>query len=184
MDDNRWWWPAYHSQIIWADRHPQDGIIHFGLFDGASCSNFDLTVKGDNPIVVAVASDNTFICQYSVKGKRRRQGKESNSSSYTLLAKPQDNTLQLFKDSEENPWFEHLSANSHYVIGSLPGVERFILNAQGDTYHYRTLNTPGWRIDSLAAVMDDGRVYATGTCIERKDDCFRLKLPLLLTPQW
>lgn len=46
------------------------------------------------------------------------------------------------------------------------------------------LKVPGWRIDALAYVTDDGKVFATATCTERKHGCFRLKLPVLLTPQW
>jgi len=161
-----------------------DEVIKFGLFDGMSFSNFDITVLGNDPKVIEVASDNTFICCYGVKGKRKRKNKEVSDSYYTLLAKPQNNALQLFKDGEENPWLETMSFNGKYVIGSHSTVGWFILKAEGDDYSYRVLKIDGWRIESLARVMDDGRVYALATCLERKHDCFRLKLPVVLTPQW
>jgi len=181
--DGKWIWTAYHNTFVWADQRSKDNIIRFGLFDGKSCSNFDIAVYGYNPQVVEVASNNTFICHYGVKGKRKYKNKEMHDY-YALLAKPQDNALNLFKDGEENPWCEKLSPNGKYVIGSHTTVGWFILKSESDGYSYRVLNTPGWRIESLASVMDDGRIYAVATCVERKHGYFRLKLPVLLVPKW
>lgn len=182
--NGKWLWPGYHNTFILSDRKPKDGIITFGLFDGKKCSNFDITALGDDPKVVRVASDNTFICHYGVKEKWKRKNQEVESSYYTLLAKPNESALQLFKDGEENPWLEYLSTNGKYAVGSHPDVGYFILKAHCDAYDYRVLAVMGWRIESLAAVLDDGKVYATATCIERSHGCFRLKLPVLLTPEW
>lgn len=182
---NLWLRPAAAGNFVWVERKPKEGVIKFGSFDGTSCRAFDLEVEGENPKIGSVAENNTFVCQYATKGMQKNDKKAPKLADYTLLARPHDKAVQLFQKSRnKNPWLEKISLNGQYVIGYTPREGWFVLQAQGDGYVYRVLDTPSWRIDSLAHVMDDGRIYATATCVRHNRSHFRLKMPVMLVPQW
>lgn len=187
--NSQWLWPGYGGTFVWADRPKEDDTISFGLFDGTSTTTFDVTLKGTDPKTIGVAADGTFFGHYGVKDGRSGKDEkgEPMCSYYAYLVRPQSNAVRVFNDvekDENNPQLEALSSNGQYVIGSHLGVGVCILQAHNGGYRYGVLKAPGWRIDGLTCVTDDGKVFATATCTERKHGCFRLKLPVLLTPQW
>lgn len=187
--DGKWVWPAHGGAFTWCDRPEEDDTIHFGLFDGTSSTTFAVTLNGHDPRTIAVARDGTLLGHVGVRDGRagKNEKGEPKSSYYAYLIRPQADAVRLFNDAaegEKNPRLEKMSTSGVYIVGFHPGVGYFILRAEGDRYRYAVLQTPGWRIENLCHVTDDGAVYATATCIEKKHGCFRLKLPVLLSPQW
>jgi hypothetical protein len=185
--NDKWLWPACNGTFLWANAPRKDATICFGVFDGVSCTPCEVTLDGSGPKVFGAATNGTFIGSYSIHDGRHGVDDEGKPdlSCYTYLLRPHHNTIRVFNEAaDKNPWLEHLSANGQYVVGSQAGVGYFILKAMGGGYRYAVLHAPGWRIESLACVTDEGKVFATATCVERKHGCFRLTLPVLLTPRW
>lgn len=187
--NNKWLWPGYAGTFIWADDRPErSGAIHFGLFDGLSITTFSVTLEGRDPKTVSVASDGTFLGSFGVVDGRNSVDREEDkvpSSYYSYVIRPQDQAIHVFNElPEHNPWLRELSANGRFVIGSHPKVGFCLLKEADDNYRYTVLQAIGWRIEDVVRVTDDGKVFGVATCTERGHDCFRLTLPVALTPQW
>lgn len=185
--NSKWLWPAYASTFVWCDRPDEDGAVHFGLFDGTNTTTYEnVCVEGHAIVVVSVARSGTFLGHFCIRDGRKGQDKDGKPelSSYTYLIQPQTKAGHLFNDFDKNPWLHELSPDGQCIIGSHPGAGHFLMKAEGDGFRYATLATKDWRIEDVVDVTDDGHVFAVVTCTERRHGCFRLKLPVLLIPQW
>lgn len=179
--------PAYADTFVWCDRSAEDDIVHFGLFDGTAAKTYDdVSIEGQGTMIVSAANNSTFIGHFCVRDGRTGKDKAGKSkiSSYTFLIQPTAKAGHVFNDLDRNPWLHRLSPNGQYIIGPHPGGGGFLMKAEGDGYHYATLTTRDWRIEGVTSVTDQGQVFAIATCTERKHSCFRLYLPIMLTPQW
>lgn len=177
----KWLWPAWNGAFTACDWTHEYADIGFGLFDGTSYTSYEsLTVHGRDCKIVSVSQPGIFIGHFCTVTKEDHE-----SRSFGFLANPATGALHVFNDfHRRNASLHYISANGRYVIGSHPPSGNCILRADGDGYNYATYSAPGWRIETAIDVTDEGNVYGTATCLDRKHGCFRLKLPVLLVPQW
>lgn len=185
--NSKWLWPAYTGTFVCCDQPDEDDTVRFGFFDGVVTTPYeDVSVDGHAIVVVSVAKNGTFLGHCCIRDGKKGKDKygKPELSSYTFLIQPQTKAGHTFNDFDKNPWLHELSANGQYIIGSHPGAGHFLMKAEGDGYRYAALATKDWRVEDLVDVTDEGHVFAVATCTERKHGCFRLKLPVLLIPQW
>lgn len=177
----KWVWPTRDGKFFCCDWSKKEGEVEFGLFDGSTYKPFkNFAIHGHGCKITAVAADGTCLGHIDVYREKRKED-DCNSCFYTFLARPAAGTAHVFNESvENNVWLTELSENGKYALAE--GCE--ILRAENGGYRHATFTSPGWRIDDTAGVTNNGHVFATATCLERKHGCFRLKLPVLLVPQW
>ena len=187
ITNSKWLWPASTGTFIWCDRPNRDSVVRFGLFDGTSMATFDdVSIMGHGVAVLSVAKDSTFLGNFCVGDGRQEKSEEGESelSCYAFLVRPHTKEIHVFNEFGNNPFLYAVSANGQYVIGSQPDVGYSLMKLEGNSYRYVALTARDWRIEDVTDVTDEGHVFAVATCTERKHDCFRLKLPVLLIPQW
>ena len=182
-------WPAHNGMYIWCARVEEGSkeLAHVGLFNGKGLEIFnDITLPGHRHVISAVAGNNIFLGRLHWSDGRSQESEsgEDAPSHYSYLVDPERQAMHIFNDSlKNNPLLESISENGNCLIGIKPDAGFFLMQAAGEGYSFGLLDAPGWRIEDVVHVSDEGHVFALATCTDRKQGCFRLKLPVKLIPQ-
>ena len=161
------------GNYVWADRIDIESgweSIRFFVFDGKIHRFIDPVIKARSFQIVAGGTDGSFLVNYDGNRETRRFPENG------CLFRPGQNEATFFTPNKElhSTYLVNLSRDGKYAAGRHDG-DCFVLTDSGDC---TILRANGWRIDQLAAISNKGEVFALATCLDKKNDCYRLKLPI------
>ncbi|HQH28839.1 MAG TPA: hypothetical protein PLP17_15710, partial [Oligoflexia bacterium] len=193
-----WLWPYGTREFIFATRHepPEPGLIRFGVFDGRSSCILPMSIFGASPQIVGTAKDGSFWgrCsihqeQGSASGDEAARSTKASSQTICFIGRPaRAKELLLLDAPDMSLWIEAMSPSGRCVSGSYarhePGNRKvvehgvFLLEECREGYSFSIVEAPGWRLEEVEAVADNGDIFCAGVCTEPAEHCYRLKLPL------